>query len=114
MDKTLEYGELPPAVVGFVDGWQGRKSEAVAELFVPDAVVSDEGHTYRGIGEIRGWIDTSINLFTTTLTFLRARQADDLVGASFRLEGDFPGGVVELEYQFRLSDDGRIVTLDFA
>lgn len=32
----------------------------------------------------------------------------------YRLEGDFPGGVAELEYQFHLTDDGKIVRLDFA
>ncbi len=32
----------------------------------------------------------------------------------YRPEGDFPGGVAELEYQFHLTEDGKIVRLDFA
>lgn len=113
MGKTRENAELPAAVHGFVDGWQAREADKVEALFADDAVVSDEGRTHRGRDEIRTWIDESINLFTTTLTFLRAREVDGAVGASYRLEGDFPGGLVELEYRFRLDADGRIVQLDF-
>lgn len=113
MSTTLKNDELPAAVHGFVDGWQGRDAEKVAALFTEDATASDQGETFRGLDEIRGWIDGSIDLFTTTLTFLGAREVDEMVGASYRLEGDFPGGVAELEYQFRLDDNGRITQLDF-
>ena len=114
MNKALKIDELPPAVHGFVDGWQGRDAGKVEALFTEDAVVSDQGENPRGLDEIRQWIKGSINLFTTTLTFLRARELDGMVGASYRLEGDFSGGVAELEYQFHLNDDGQIVQLDFA
>lgn len=113
MEKKLDSNELPAAVHGFVDGWQGRDADRVEALFTEDAVVTDEGHTHRGRKEIRGWIDGSINLFSTTLTFLRAREVDGMTGASYRLEGDFPGGTVDLEYQFRLDDDGKVMQLDF-
>lgn len=114
MSKTLESNELPAAAQGFVDGWQGGDADKVAAPFTEDAVVSDQGETFRGLSEIRGWIDGSIHLFTTTLTLLGARDVDGMVGASYRLEGDFPGGVAELEYQFHLNDSGKIVQLDFA
>jgi hypothetical protein len=114
MSKELKNDELPAAVHGFVDGWQSRDADKVEALFTENAVVTDEGHTHRGKGEIRTWIDSSINLFSTTLTFLGGREVDGMVGASYRLEGDFPGGVVDLEYQFHIDDDGRIVQLDFA
>ena len=114
MSKTLANEELPPAVHGFVDGWQGREAEKVEALFADDAVASDQGETFRGRDEIRAWINDSINLFETTLTFLRAREVDGMVGATYRLEGNFPGGVVDLEYQFRLDAEGRITQLDFA
>lgn len=114
MSKNLKNEELPAAVHGFVDGWQGGEADKVEALFSPDAVVSDQGETHRGLGEIRTWIDESIHLFTTTLTFLGAREVDGMVGASYRLEGDFPGGVADLEYQFHLDGTGRIAQLDFA
>ena len=114
MSRILEHDELPAAVHGFVEGWQGRDAAKVEGLFAEDATVSDQGENSRGLREIRHWIDGSIDLFTTTLTFLGAREVDGMVGASYRLEGDFPGGVAELEYQFRLDDEGRIVQLDFA
>lgn len=114
MSTTLTRDELPAAAQSFVDGWQAGESDNVDALFTEDAVVSDQGETFRGRKEIRRWIDESIHLFTTTLTFLGAREVDGMVGASYRLEGDFPGGVAELEYQFHLDDEGRIVQLDFA
>ncbi|WP_157802361.1 nuclear transport factor 2 family protein [Diaminobutyricimonas aerilata] len=114
MGRKLESNELPAAVEGFVDAWQGREADRVEGLFAQHAVVSDQGETHRGRDEIRAWIQKEIDLYTTTLTFLRAREVDGMVGASYRLEGDFPGGVAELEYQFHLDEDGRIVQLDFA
>jgi ketosteroid isomerase-like protein len=114
MSKELKSDELPAAVRGFVDGWQSGDANKVEELFTQDAVVTDEGHTHRGKDEIRTWIRDTIDLFSTTLTFLRGREVDGMVGASYRLKGNFPGGVVELEYQFHLNDEGRVVQLDFA
>jgi len=114
MSSELKDEELPAAVHGFVDGWQSGDADKVEALFTEDAVVTDEGQTHRGQAEIRSWVRKTINLFSTTLTFLRGREVDGMVGASYRLEGDFPGGVVDLEYQFRLNDKGQIVQLDFA
>ena len=114
MSKEPKNGELPSAVHGFVDGWQAGEADKVEALFAENAVAADQGETFRGREEIRRWIDESIHLFTTTLSFLGAREVDGMVGASYRLEGDFPGGVVGLEYQFHLDESGQIVKLDFA
>ena len=114
MIEELKNGDLPAAVHGFVDGWQAGEADKVEALFAENAVAADQGETFRGREEIRRWIDESIHLFTTTLSFLGAREVDGMVGASYRLEGDFPGGVAELEYQFHLNDEGKIVQLDFA
>jgi hypothetical protein len=113
MSKELKNDELPATVQAFVDGWQSGDADKVEALFIENAVVTDEGRTHRGKEEIRAWIRNTIDLFTTTLTFLRGREVDGMVGATYRLEGDFPGGVVGLEYQFHLNDEGQIATLDF-
>lgn len=114
MSKELKSTELPAAVRGFVDGWQSGDADRVEALFTHDAVVTDEGRTHRGADEIRTWIRNTIHLFSTTLTFLGGREVDGMVGASYRLKGNFPGGVVDLEYQFHLNDDGQVVQLNFA
>ena len=114
MSKELKIDELPTAAQSFADGWQAGDADRVEALFAEDAVASDQGETFQGKKEIRRWIDESIHLFTTTLTFLGAREVDEMVGASYRLEGDFPGGVAALEYQFHLNDEGKIAQLDFA
>jgi hypothetical protein len=114
MSRELKIDELPAAAQGFVDGWQAGDADKVEALFAEDAIAADQGETFRGKKEIRRWINESIHLFTTTLTFLGGREFDEMVGASYRLEGDFPGGVAELEYQFHLNDEGKIAQLDFA
>lgn len=114
MSTELKNDQLPAAAHGFVDGWQSRDAAKVEALFIEDAMVNDEGHTHRGLDEIRSWIQKTIDLFSTTLTFRGGREVDGMVGASYRLEGDFPGGVVDLEYQFHLDEEGRIARLDFA
>ncbi len=85
---------------------------ALPAPFVPP--VTSAVRTHRGRAEIDAWIDDTIDLSTTTVTLLGARTVDDMVGASYRLEGDFPGGVVELEYQFWIDEQGRITKMDFA
>jgi len=114
MSKELKIDELPAAAQGFADGWQAGEADKVEALFAEDAIAVDQGETFQGKKEIRRWIDESIHLFTTTLTFLGARENEEMVGASYRLEGDFPGGVAELEYQFHLNEEGKIAKLDFA
>jgi len=114
MNTKLDINELPAAAEAFVEAWQAHDAARVKSLFAEDAVVSDEGRTHRGRAEIDAWIDETIDLFTTTVTLLGARTVGDMVGASYRLEGDFPGGVVELEYQFWIDEQGRITKLDFA
>lgn len=63
---------------------------ALPAPFVPP--VTSAVRTHRGRAEIDAWIDDTIDLSTTTVTLLGARTVDDMVGASYRLEGDFPGG----------------------
>lgn len=113
MGRTLEITELPAAVEAFVSGWQAGRADEVTALFADDAVVEDEGHGHHGRDAIGAWIDREIHRFTTTVSFRGAREEDGIVTAVYRTEGDFPGGVVDIEYRVRLDDDGRITALEF-
>jgi ketosteroid isomerase-like protein len=74
--------------------------------FTDDAVVRDEGHTYRGKAEIEGWRAATAAAFTYTVEVLGGETADDgreLVRT--RLAGTFPGSPVELTFAFTLRGD---------
>ena len=112
MTTTLD--QLPETVRKYLELREGPEPTRVVELFADDAVVSDEGRIHGGHAEIRSWIEETNAEYEYTTTFLGAREHEGMIGTTFRLTGNFPGGVVDLEYQFRLDDHGRIAHLYFA
>ncbi|MEU4115659.1 hypothetical protein AB0F71_14310 [Kitasatospora sp. NPDC028055] len=66
----------------------------------------DDGNTYQGTEEIEGWLGRSATQFTYTIQLTGAEQTDAThYIATHHLEGDFPGGTVDLRYRFTLRDD---------
>jgi hypothetical protein len=79
--------------------------DAVLSCFTGDAVVRDDGHTYRGTAAIEGWRAATAAAFSYTIEVLGDETAADsreLVRT--RLAGTFPGSPVELTFAFRLRD----------
>lgn len=101
---------LPPAVQRYLGAPAGDRA-VVADAFRPDAVVTDDGHTYEGIAAVRGWLGRAGSEYTYTTTFTGQRRDDaEHWTVLVRLEGDFPGGVAVLRYVVELRD-GLIATL---
>ncbi len=76
--------------------------------------MKDDGHEYHGSDQIRNWLAGASTQFTHT----RALVGADTIDANTwlvtnHLEGDFPGGVVDLRYRFVLAD-GLISELEIA
>lgn len=70
----------------------------------PAAVVVDDGRTFRGTEEISGFLRHAGAEFRYTTELVGARRTDDSRWVvTQRLEGDFPGGVVELDHRFTLA-----------
>ncbi len=68
----------------------------------------DEGNTYHGQDAIRSWLATSATEYTYTTELVGARRVDDdHYVAIHHLEGNFPGGVADLQFRFALRD-GKI------
>jgi hypothetical protein len=75
-------------------------------LYADDAVVTDDGKTYRGRDEIRDWLGRAASEFTCTTELIDTRQIDaNTYVAANHLEGNFPGGTVDLQFTFTLEDD---------
>jgi ketosteroid isomerase-like protein len=110
-DETIDLTELPRTITGYLTAHRDRDAATAVTYFTGDAVVTDDGRTYEGTAGIHGWLDRSAGEYTYTIELVAAAKADDEhYTAVNHLEGDFPGGVVDLHYRFTLRD-GRIARL---
>ncbi|MBP8532570.1 nuclear transport factor 2 family protein [Streptomyces sp. MK37H] len=104
-DRTtpLDATDLPDAVKRYLKAHNEHDVSAASTALAPDATVVDDGNTYEGIPAIERWLDRATSEFTYTTTFLGAEhEGPDHCTVTQRLEGDFPGGTVDLRYRFTL------------
>ncbi|MGY1714723.1 nuclear transport factor 2 family protein [Geodermatophilus sp. SYSU D01106] len=103
---VIDPAELPAPVRGYLAAHTARDVDTALAAFTPDAVVTDEGHTHRGTEEVRRWLAEAGTAFTFTTELVGARRVDATRWIAVqRLEGDFPGGVAELQYRFTMAGD---------
>lgn len=86
-------------------------ADAVARCFTNDAVVKDEGATHSGLAAIRRWKAEAAAKYTYTCEPFRLEREPGLTVVHSHLEGDFPGGQVDLRFIFRL-ERGMIAALE--
>ncbi|WP_377273707.1 nuclear transport factor 2 family protein [Peterkaempfera sp. SMS 1(5)a] len=101
---SIDPADLPEAVTRYLSGRAAKDPSAAAAAFAPHATVTDDGHTYKGAEAITGWLGQTDSeyTYTTTLTGTE-RDAADRYTIHQRLEGNFPGGTVDLRYRFTLA-----------
>jgi ketosteroid isomerase-like protein len=105
---------MPDVVARYQDAHDRRDVETALAAFATDATVTDDGHEYHGPDEIRDWLARASTEFTYTRTLTGADAIDaNSWLVTNHLEGDFPGGVVDLRYRFVLAD-GLISELEIA
>ena len=94
-----------PEVIGRYQAAHDRRDVPIAlECFTPDARVFDDGREYVGTDAIREWLSTAASEFTFTRTLISASAVgDDAWSVVNHLEGNFPGGAVDLRYQYTLA-----------
>ena len=84
----------------------GTDAHAPADFFIPDAVVLDDGHLHVGREAIAAWWAEAAAPFEYTATTTVSESfGPDAHLVIQHLEGDFPGGVIDLENRFALSGD---------
>ena len=111
---SIESGRLPATIRGFLAARTARDTDTAARAFGAAAVVVDDGRTYRGTDEILGFLRDAGAGFTYTTELIGAQRVDGARWvATHRLEGDFPGGVDELDHRFTM-DGERIAELVIA
>jgi hypothetical protein len=110
--------QLPVAIVKFLrEADPQRKANAhdLLSAFAAGAtVVDDDGTTYTGHDEIHRWREAETSEYTYTVEISHVEKFDDSqYVVTNHLEGDFPGGVVDVIYRFTLTD-GLITRLEIA
>ncbi len=111
---TIAPDQLPRTIRGYLAAHAARGAEAALRAFAPTAVVVDDGVSFRGTDEILGFLGKAGTEFSYTTELVGARRIDDAHWvATHHLAGDFPGGVVDLDYRFAM-EDGLIVELVIA
>ncbi|WP_210650422.1 DUF4440 domain-containing protein [Nocardioides sp. SYSU D00065] len=111
---TTSTTQLPAPVRTFLDAHAARDTERAARTFAATAEVVDDGRTFRGTAEVLDFLRGAGAEYTYTTELIDAQRVDDAHWVAVnRLEGDFPGGVVELRYRFTLVD-GLIAELVIA
>jgi len=98
------HEEVPEVVRRYQDAHDRRDIDVALSAFTPDAKVVDDGHEYHGYAQIRHWLDTAASEFEFTRSLVSAESLDAHRWLVVNhLEGNFPGGVVDLRYQFLLT-----------
>ena len=111
---SIQPSRLPTTIRGFLAAHTARDTDTAVRAFGASAVVVDEGRTFRGTDEILGFLRDAGSEFTYTTELVGAQCVDETRWvATNRLEGDFPGGVAELDYRFTMDGD-RIAELVIA
>jgi hypothetical protein len=99
--------QLPPIVTDYLAASDRKDVDAVVACFTDDALVIDEDQEWRGHAGIRRWRETVAAAFEYTVEVLGAValgavEGLDRTDVETRLEGNFPGGTVDLTFRFAL------------
>ena len=109
--RTIDPDELPEVITSYLKAHQARDLDSAIERYTDDASVTDEGRTYNGPDEIRAWLSRSASEFSYTIEMTGATKlCDDRYDVTHHLEGNFPGGQVDLHFRFTLRH-GKIARL---
>jgi ketosteroid isomerase-like protein len=108
--------KLPAAVSRYLAAADRGDASAVVACFTEDATVLDEDRQWHGHDGIREWRDSVATAYqyTVEVSGAEARGAEDdaeRVDVYTHLEGNFPGGTVDLTSRFWLQRD-RIARLE--
>lgn len=96
---------IPDVISRYYDAAAAGDLDTLIDCFTTDAHVRDEGQDFHGVAEIRRWRESLASRFTYTTEITGTVATGDLEYlVTTHLEGDFPGGVVDLDQRFTLSD----------
>jgi len=91
-----------PVITRYFEADARRDIDAIVALFSDEAVVVDEGQTYHGSAQIRGWQEGAASRYQyTTKVFDTQRTGKE----SYLVTGRLTGGTAELQWRFTVQGD---------
>jgi len=109
--RTMDPVDLPEPVTSYLAAHRIHDVERAIATFAPDAAVTDEGQTHTGRDAIRTWMSRAAAEYTYTIELTGVvSTGDGRYDVTQHLEGDFPGGQVDLHFRFTVHD-GAIARL---
>ena len=114
--EVLAADALPPVICDYLAASERGDVGAIVACFAPDGLVVDEDRTWRGAAEIRQWRGSVATAYEYTTELIGAKTLGEADGVAridvyTHLEGNFPGGKVDLTDHFAVRG-GRIVRLE--
>ena len=105
---------VPQAISMYQAAHDRRDVPTALAQFTADASVVDDGRTFEGIIGVESFLRNAGSEYTYTRTLVAAEETSpDCWRIINHLEGNFPGGQVDLSYEFHIKD-GLIARLIIA
>ena len=97
--------KLPSPIKKYFDADGKADGAAPMSAFAVDAVVEDEGNTYRGSDAIEQWWRAAKAKTAHTAAPFAIEEKGDVTEVQAKVAGNFPGSPANLTFSFRLADD---------
>lgn len=105
--------DLPKPIADYFVADNDKDPAVVTLCFTEDALVVDEGHTYKGRAAIKRWKEESTAKYQYTSTPIAMENAGDKIAVISHLIGNFQGSPLDLRYVFELQGE-KIASLEIA
>jgi ketosteroid isomerase-like protein len=92
--------QLPPPIAAYIQAKNAHDTAALLACLTDDAVVYDEGETFRGKAAIKEWNDASIRKYQVTVEVTDVAQADGETVVTGLVSGTFEGSPAQLRFHF--------------
>ena len=100
---------LPMAITTYLERSASANPASASRTFLENAVVVDDGKSYVGEAAITAWLAGSAAEFEYTTTLLRTEKDESATTVVNRIEGNFPGRSVDLNYRFVLEAESGLI-----
>jgi len=104
---------LPQIIADLIAAQDKYDSRAFSETFSDDAIVYDEGKTYRGKNEIKQWNEMTNAKYKTKYEPLEVTTDGDKVTMTARISGTFDGSPATIKYYLEIKN-GKISLLQIS
>lgn len=101
---------LPQPIALYITAQNAFQVEELVQQFAEDAVVLDEGHTYKGAKAIADWNHATNEKYHTQMTPVEGHATPDGYDVKISMAGTFPGSPVVAGFSFVLAY-GKITRL---